>query len=202
MVIKNPQFIGSFPSFRAMPPTNLPEFAFAGRSNVGKSSLINMVCQKRKLAHTSSTPGKTQMINLFNIDDKWMLADLPGYGFAKVSKAVRGGFPTMIREYISERKNLACTFVLIDCRIPPQAIDIEFINMFGESERPFIIVFTKTDKISIKEMNERVSGWKSMLAETWEEFPAMIGTSAIKHKGRDNLMEAIRAMIQAGPLTP
>ena len=144
--------MGTFPKVELCPTTKLPEFAFIGRSNVGKSSLINMLCGRKALAKTSSTPGETQAINLFEINGNWQLADLPGYGYAKVSKSIREQFGFMIKNYLKLRTNLFCTFILIDVRLSPQEVDLEMINWMGENEVPFYIVFTKTDKLKVKEL--------------------------------------------------
>lgn len=184
-------FIGSFPNVSKAPVSDLPEFAFAGRSNVGKSSLINFLCGRKKLAKTSSTPGKTQMINLFQIEDKWMLADLPGYGYARVSKKTRGKWNKMIRDYLEQRKNLFVVFQLIDIRIPPQKSDLENMNWMGEHGIPFVIVFTKADRKYEKYVNKQISQFMDTLLETWEYPPKYFLTSTQDKKGREELLEFI-----------
>ena len=173
------------------PKGDLPEYAFIGRSNVGKSSLINMLVERKNLAKTSSTPGKTRLINHFNIVDSWYLADLPGYGYAKVSKKQREGFATMIEQYAQLRENLVCFFVLVDSRIPPQQLDLDFIEWLGDSSLPFVIVYTKIDKVSQKERSKTITQMHKELSEYWEEMPMMLETSAIKGTGRDDVLDFI-----------
>ena len=194
--MKNPyalqaSFIGSFPSCDICPTFDMPEFAFIGRSNVGKSSLINYLTDNKSLAKTSSTPGKTQTINLFKVNDGWILTDLPGYGFAKVSKKNRDKWDAMNKGYILNRQNLANLFVLIDSRIPPQKIDLEFINWLGEKQVPFSIVFTKTDKQSKLQVSKIVDNYKKILSQDWDELPLMLSTSAISKTGKDELLDLI-----------
>jgi GTP-binding protein len=191
MKIKNASFMTSSPSVDQCPKGNLPEYAFIGRSNVGKSSLINMLVERKNLAKTSSTPGKTRLINHFNIDDAWYLADLPGYGYAKVSKKQRESFAKMIEQYAQKRENLVCFFVLVDSRIPPQQLDLDFIEWLGDSNLPFVIVYTKIDKVSQKERSQTITKMHKELSEYWEEMPLMIETSAIKGTGRDKLVDFI-----------
>lgn len=193
--IQNVSFLGSFPQVEKAPDISLPEFAFVGRSNVGKSSLINYICTRKKLAKTSSTPGKTQLINLFNVEDKWILADLPGYGYAKISKKTRAKWGRMIEQYLLRRSNLTCIFLLIDSRIPLQAIDLDMINWLGEHRVPFIMVFTKTDKVKPNALNNKLVEFFAPLKETWEEMPHSILTSAIKDKGREELLDFIEDII-------
>jgi GTP-binding protein len=190
--IKDARFILSSPDLKRCSVTKLPEFAFIGRSNVGKSSLINMLTNKKKLAKTSATPGKTRLINHFLVNESWYLVDLPGYGYAKASKEERSGFQQTILEYITKRETLYCLFVLIDARISPQAIDIKFINWLGENQVPFTIVFTKTDKISQREWQKNVDGLKNLLKESWEELPHMIFSSALKKLGREEILSDIQ----------
>ncbi len=193
--IQNVEFKGSFPKVKMAPKFELPEFAFIGRSNVGKSSLINYICQRKKLAKTSSTPGKTQHINLFNVEDEWILADLPGYGYAKVSKKLRGKWGSMIERYLLERENLTCVFLLIDSRIPPQDIDIDMINWLGEHQVPFILIFTKTDKVKPMVLQQNLVNFFAPLREMWETLPEYILTSSIKDKGRTELLDFIHDII-------
>lgn len=191
MKIKQAQFITSSQSVSQCPKGNLPEYAFIGRSNVGKSSLINMLAEKKNLAKISSSPGKTRLINHFLMDESWYLCDLPGYGYAKVSKKQREAFAKMIEGYAAHRENLACFFVLIDSRIPPQELDLDFIEWLGDSRIPFVLVYTKTDKVSQKERYQNIEEMKGMLKESWAELPMIFETSAIKGIGRDELLQFI-----------
>jgi GTP-binding protein len=170
------------------PQEAIPEYAFIGRSNVGKSSLINMLVERKKLAKTSSTPGKTRLINHFKINENWFLADLPGYGYAKVSKKERVFFAKMIEQYASRRTNLVCFFVLIDARIPPQQLDLDFIEWLGDSNLPFVIVLTKVDKINQKVKSQNLSLLKEELSQNWEELPLIFETSAVKGTGKEEVM--------------
>lgn len=197
MKIKNPTFVCSSANVTQCPEGNMPEYAFIGRSNVGKSSLINMLVERKNLAKISSTPGKTRLINHFNIDDSWFLADLPGYGYAKVSKKQRESFATMIEQYALQRKNLVCFMVLIDSRLPPQQIDLDFIEWLGDSKLPFVIVYTKIDKVSQKERSQTITQMHKELSEYWEEMPMMMETSAIKGTGREQLLEFIETTNKA-----
>ena len=173
------------------PNDSKPEYAFIGRSNVGKSSLINMVCRNRKLAKTSATPGKTMLINHFIINKEWYLVDLPGYGYAKRSKSEIDKLDRMIRGYILQRQQLTCVFTLVDVRLEPQKIDLEFINWLGQSGIPFCILFTKADKLSQQKVQLSVEAYKRKLSETWEEMPPMIVTSSEDRRGRDELLDYI-----------
>ena len=174
------------------PKPDRPEYAFIGRSNVGKSSLINMLTHRKKLAKTSSSPGKTILINHFTINDSWYLVDLPGYGYAKRSKTERAKWEKMIKKYLLNRTNLLSVFVLIDSRVPPQANDLEFINWLGMSQIPFVIVFTKADKIKSLQVEKSVDAFKNKLLENWEETPKMIITSSTTGEGRDDVLEFIQ----------
>ncbi|MDP4208981.1 MAG: ribosome biogenesis GTP-binding protein YihA/YsxC [Bacteroidota bacterium] len=199
MNIKEARFISSSPDLKGCPPPKLPEFAFIGRSNVGKSSLINMLAMHGNLAKISSTPGKTKLINHFLINQNWYLVDLPGYGYAKVSKNQRSEFRQTILNYISKRDTLYCLYVLIDSRIPPQAIDLKFVNWLGENQVPFVVVFTKTDKLAQAEWHRNVDLFKDKLAEVWDELPPMIFSSSVKKTGRDDILTSIgQAMESAG----
>ena len=188
MTVTSAEFITSSTSVAQCPKDPIPEYAFIGRSNVGKSSLINMLVERKKLAKTSSTPGKTRLINHFRINDSWYLADLPGYGFARVSKKDRESFARMIRQYATQRSNLVCFFVLVDARIPPQQLDLDFIEWLGDSNLPFVIVLTKTDKVSQKEKSNHLNLLREELSRTWEELPRIFESSAVKGTGRDEIM--------------
>lgn len=188
MDIKNAVFTISSPTVSMCPADTKPEYAFIGRSNVGKSSLINMLCNNKKLAKTSATPGKTLLINHFLINKEWYLVDLPGYGFAKRSKTEVKKLDQMIRGYILQRRQLVNVFVLVDIRLEPQKIDLEFINWLGESSIPFAIVFTKADKLNTSKVNASVAAYQNTLSDTWEEIPKMFITSSEKKTGRDDVL--------------
>lgn len=173
------------------PQDSKPEYAFIGRSNVGKSSLINMLTNHKKLAKTSATPGKTLLINHFIINNEWYLVDLPGYGYAKRSKKEIDRLDQMIRGYILQREQLVNVFVLVDVRLEPQKIDLEFIEWLGVSSIPFSIVFTKADKLSVSKVSANVEAYKKKLLETWEELPPIFLTSAEKRQGRDEVLDYI-----------
>jgi len=191
------EFVGSYISESQCPPSKLPEYAFIGRSNVGKSSLINMLCQRKNMARVSNTPGKTQLINYFDVNKVWYLVDLPGYGYAKVSKKQRAKFEQMIQRYLSAREALQCTFVLLDSRHPLQQIDQEFINWMGESALPFVIVFTKTDKLKTKELEDNVHTINQTLLQHWDELPQQFVTSAKSKAGREDILSFIAGINQA-----
>ena len=188
MDIKKAEFSISAPNVGMCPKDTKPEYAFIGRSNVGKSSLINMLCGNRKLAKTSSTPGKTLLINHFIINNEWYLVDLPGYGYAKRSKKEIERLDQMIRGYILQREQLVNVFVLVDIRLEPQKIDLEFIEWLGVSSIPFAIVFTKADKLSVPKARQAMEAYKTKLLETWEELPPMFLTSSEKRDGRDDVL--------------
>lgn len=194
-MVKSAEFVKSSSDYRQSPKADRAEFAFIGRSNVGKSSLINALVNKKDLAKTSSQPGKTQLINHFLIDSQWYLVDLPGYGYAKVSKSSREVWGKMIRNYILKRENLLNVYVLVDSRLTPQKIDIEFINFLGENAVPFTIVFTKIDKQSAGKTEENFEVYKQELLKYWEELPNIILTSAEKRKGLDELLDSIKNII-------
>lgn len=194
MKINSAIFTKSSEKLDQLPPDNLPEYAFVGRSNVGKSSLINRLCERRALAKTSGTPGKTQLINHFLINDTWYLVDLPGYGYAKVSKTQRAQFQVMITDYLINRESLMNTFVLVDSRIPPQEIDLSFIQFMGESELPFTIVFTKTDKVKPQALLAQQAAYEAALLETWEELPPRIYSSAFSGRGIDEILDMIQTV--------
>lgn len=194
-MVKSAEFVKSSSDYRQSPKADRAEFAFIGRSNVGKSSLINALVNKKDLAKTSSQPGKTQLINHFLIDAQWYLVDLPGYGYAKVSKSSREVWGKMIRNYILKRENLLNVYVLVDSRLTPQKIDIEFINFLGENAVPFTIVFTKIDKQSAGKTEENLEVYKQELLKYWEELPNIILTSSEKRKGLDELLDSIKSII-------
>lgn len=191
MDIKTAEFSLSAPMVSMCPKDTKPEYAFIGRSNVGKSSLINMLTNHGKLAKTSATPGKTLLINHFIINKEWYLVDLPGYGYAKRSKKEVAKLDQMIRGYILQREQLVNVFVLVDIRLEPQTNDLEFIQWLGESGVPFTIVFTKADKLTANKANQSVEAYKKKLSETWEELPPMFVTSAEKKQGRDDVLNYI-----------
>lgn len=191
MEIRSAVFISSHASVEKAPPPDKPEFAFIGRSNVGKSSLINMLTGQKYLAKTSGKPGKTQTINHFLVNEKWYLVDLPGYGYASVSKDKRAGFGKMIEQYILKRENLHCLFILIDSRLEPQKIDLEFIQWCGTKEIPICLVFTKIDKLTKNILNKNLAAYQSTLRRTWSELPAWLITSATDKTGKDDLLDFI-----------
>lgn len=191
MEINKSEFVTSAPYVSACPTDTKPEYAFIGRSNVGKSSLINMLCNHKGLAKTSSTPGKTLLINYFIINNEWYLIDLPGYGFAKRSQKVQQQIDQMIRGYILQRKQMVNLFVLVDIRLKPQKIDREFIDWLGMSGIPFTIVFTKADKLSKAKAQENTTLWMNDLKETWEELPPYFITSAESKLGREEMLDYI-----------
>ena len=191
MKIQEAKYVMSNSDYEKCPIPNMPEYAFIGRSNVGKSSLINMLVEKKSLAKTSQQPGKTQLINHFQINNAWYLVDLPGYGYAKVSKVEREKWEKMIGDYLHNRENLLCTFVLIDIRHSPLAADLEFMNELGEAGIPFHIIFTKADKLKAYQIANHVEAYSKKLTELWEEIPPMFVTSAEKNEGRDPILKAI-----------
>jgi len=191
MEINPEEFTLSAPTVGMCPQDTKPEYAFIGRSNVGKSSLINMLTNNRRLAKTSSTPGKTLLINHFIINKEWYLVDLPGYGYAKRSKKETEKLDQMIRGYILQRQQLVNVFVLVDVRLEPQKIDLDFIEWLGLSSVPFAIVFTKADKLTPNKANQAVEAYKKKLMETWEELPPTFLTSSEKKEGRDEILQYI-----------
>lgn len=191
MVIKSAEFVISNSQVSKCPTTGLPEYAFIGRSNVGKSSLINMLTGRKGLAMTSQKPGKTQLINHFIINDTWYLVDLPGYGYARLSKDGREKLKKMIEDYTLERKELICLFVLVDARHDPQKIDLEFIEWLGEEGVPFALVFTKADKLTKGKLAASIEGYKARLRQQWEELPPLFITSSEERLGREELLDYI-----------
>jgi len=191
MVIKTAEFVKSSQKWQDCPEPNMPEYAFIGRSNVGKSSLINAMMNHKDLAKTSQTPGKTQLINNFLVNESWSLTDLPGYGYARVSKSLRKDFEKLITNYILNRKNLVNLFVLVDARHTPQKIDMEFMQWLGESSVPFSIVFTKADKLKSGGADRNVEIYKNEMLKTWEELPDIYVTSAEKKTGTDEILKFI-----------
>ncbi len=193
MQIKSAEYIGSYVHLEKCPEQHFPEYAFIGRSNVGKSSLINYLCERKALAKVSVTPGKTQTLNFFLINQTWHLVDLPGYGYAKISKRMRETWSGMIKKYVRERKQLQYVFQLVDGRISPQKIDIDFAGFLGENGIPFVIVFTKCDKLNSPETQKNIAAFKQAMSEQWEELPPMFTTSSDKKIGRESIMEFIEA---------
>jgi GTP-binding protein len=191
MIIKSARFLQSCDTYLKCPKEDKPEYAFIGRSNVGKSSLINILTSVKNLARISTKPGKTQIINHFIINDSWYLVDLPGYGYAKVSKDKKAQWEKFITEYIVKRKNLLCVFVLVDARLEPQVIDVDFMEWLAIDDIPFVIAFTKTDKLKTNELNQHIERYKKYLQGTWETFPHYFITSAQTRKGREEILEFI-----------
>lgn len=191
MTISKTEYIGSFIKVEDCPAPEVPEYAFIGRSNVGKSSLINMLTGRKKLAHVSKNPGKTQTINYFHINEYWNLVDLPGYGFAKVSQKQRKQWKNMINNYIQNRENLVTLFVLIDSRHNPQKSDLQFIDQLGEWQIPFAIVFTKTDKSKQRIVSKNVKSFFTEMKKKWEFLPIYFLTSAIKGRGREEILDYV-----------
>jgi GTP-binding protein len=196
MTITSAEYLISSPDFSKCPAPDKPELAFIGRSNVGKSSLINMLANNQKLAKTSATPGKTQLINHFLINKEWYLVDLPGYGFAKVSQNSRNRWQQMIENYLRKRENLVNVFILIDSRHSPQKIDIEFVNQLGKWEVPFSLVFTKSDKETQKVVSANVKAFLDKMRETWQFLPRHFVTSAEKKIGREKILDFIEQSVQ------
>jgi GTP-binding protein len=197
MEIEEATFISSHSDIAKCPPPNMPEFAFIGRSNVGKSSLINTLVNRRKLAKTSVTPGKTQTINHFLINKAWYLVDLPGYGYASVSKSLKEGFGRMIEEYVTKRETLYCLFILIDSRLEPQKIDLSFIQWAGEKGIPLCLLFTKTDKLSRGQLQKNFSLYQRTLKQSWDDLPPLILTSSIDKSGRNEVLAFIESALRA-----
>lgn len=197
MIIKSAEFVISNTDVKKCPATSLPEYAFIGRSNVGKSSLINMLTQYKGLAMTSQKPGKTQLINHFLINKEWHLVDLPGYGYARVGQANRERLKGIIEDYILEREQLTSLFILLDCRHEPQKIDLEFIEWAGENGVPFALVFTKADKLTRGKLAANLEVYRNKLLETWEELPPIFVTSSEERSGREELLAYIEDINQS-----
>ena len=191
MKIRSADFVMSNSNVINAPKERIPEYAFIGRSNVGKSSLINMLMERKDLAKISGKPGKTQLINHFKINDEWFLVDLPGYGYAQISKKKRTIFQYFIENYFKEREQLVCTFVLIDSRHDPQKIDIEFMQFLGENQIPFCLVFTKADKLGSSKLNKQISAYKKILLDSWETLPMTFLTSSSTGLGRKEFLDFI-----------
>ncbi|MEQ9437947.1 MAG: ribosome biogenesis GTP-binding protein YihA/YsxC [Cyclobacteriaceae bacterium] len=195
MKIKQSEFVTSSTLIEQCPTSKLPEFAFIGRSNVGKSSLINMLTERKKLAKTSNTPGKTQTINHFLINQEWHLVDLPGYGYAKVSKTLRNDWGHMIEAYLLNRPQLVNLFVLIDSRLPPQAIDLAFVDWLGQQGVPFAIIFTKADKQNEKKTRKSIRAFEAAMLETWAELPPRLVSSAVTKEGREEILQYLSTLL-------
>ncbi|MBT7135862.1 MAG: YihA family ribosome biogenesis GTP-binding protein [Polaribacter sp.] len=196
MKVRSAEFIMSNSNVMKAPKDRIPEYAFIGRSNVGKSSLINMLMERKDLAKISGKPGKTQLINHFKINEEWFLVDLPGYGYAKVSKKKRTIFQFFIENYFKEREQLVCSFVLIDSRHDPQKIDLEFMQFLGENQIPFCIVFTKADKLGSSKLNKQITSYKKKLLNTWETIPTSFITSSSSGLGREEFLDFINSVNQ------
>lgn len=194
MIIKSAEYVISNPDWQKCPKPDKPEYAFIGRSNVGKSSLINMLANNQHLAKVSGTPGKTQLINHFIINSAWYLVDLPGYGFAKRSLAQRKQWQKMIEDYLRKRENLVCVFTLVDSRLTPQRSDLEFIDQLGEWEVPFHLIFTKSDKNTQLETSRNVKAFLNKMRENWEFLPQHFITSTLKKTGREDILDYINEM--------
>jgi len=194
MTINTAEYRGSFPNVATCPSDTRPEFAFIGRSNVGKSSLINMLSERKEIAHTSKKPGKTQMINYYLINQQWFLVDLPGFGYAKRSKSTRKKWEKMLQDYLVKRPTLCCTFILIDTNIPPQKIDLDFINWLGEMHIPFVLIFTKADRLKPDLIPQQVEAFQKALLETWEALPQHFISSAHSRMGRDEILSFIESV--------
>lgn len=190
--MKKVEFIKSSPDLKSCPKDSLPEYAFVGRSNVGKSSLINYLSGQKRLAKTSSQPGKTRLINHFLVDDSWYLVDLPGYGFARISKAERNRLRSMLEQYLLNRKSLICLFLLIDSRHSPQNSDLNFIHWLGEKQVPFVFCFTKTDKLGSNQLTKSVQLYKNELLKNWESLPEFFLSSVIDKTGKDEILAFIQ----------
>lgn len=196
MVIKSAEFVISNADVRKCPKTGKPEYAFIGRSNVGKSSLINMLTGRKSLAKTSATPGKTMLINHFIINNEWYIVDLPGYGYARRGKDSRDGLRKIIEDYVLDREEMVNLFVLVDSRHKPQKIDMEFMEWLGENGIPFSIVFTKLDKLGRNVGQENIAAYKKELLKSWEELPPIFATSSVDNRGKQELLDYIESLNQ------
>jgi GTP-binding protein len=199
MKIYEAKYVGSFPSEGKCPLTDQPEYAFIGRSNVGKSSLINTLLGRNELARTSKKPGKTQLLNFYQIENSWYLVDLPGYGYAKVSQSSRRKWLQMVQGYLKNRPNLVCTFLLIDANVPPQDKDLEFIDYLGVKGIPFVIVYTKTDRLKPENLEANIKAFRIAMLETWETMPQEFISSSVNKKGREELMDFIEDLNKNQP---
>jgi GTP-binding protein len=191
MQINQAAYAGSYPQESKCPAADKPEYAFIGRSNVGKSSLINMLCGRKNIAHTSGKPGKTQMLNFYLIEDRWYLVDLPGYGYARISKKKRREWEHMIRGYLVRRQTLQCAFILVDCNVPPQQLDIDFMNKLGEERIPFAIVYTKADKVKPAQLQSNIDLIETEILKHWTELPPTFLTSSETGRGKEELLSYI-----------
>mgnify|MGYP002743293217 CR=1 FL=1 len=196
MEIQRAEFVTSNTDVKRCPDGGMPEYAFIGRSNVGKSSLINMLTRRKQLAMTSQKPGKTQLINHFIINDSWYLVDLPGYGYARRSRENRDRLRQIIESYILGRQQLTCLFVLLDCRHEAQRIDLEFMEWLGQNGVPFAIIFTKTDKQSRSRLMQNIENYRTKLYETWESLPPIFMTSSEKREGREEILDYIEKIVE------
>lgn len=196
LVIKSVSFVKSSTRLRDCPDGPWPEFAFTGRSNVGKSSLINLITNRNRLAKTSGTPGKTQLINHFLVNDSWYLVDLPGYGYAKMPDKERQRMMRMIREYIRQSERLSCLFLLIDARLRMQRADRDFLNFLGTIQVPFVLVFTKTDKLNKYQLKQNLEAYRESMLRTWESMPEIFLSSSLKNSGKEEILEFIQKTLQ------
>ena len=197
MKVKDAKFVMSNTDYTKCPEPNMPEYAFIGRSNVGKSSLINALTNRKSLAKTSGKPGKTQLINHFKINQDWYLVDLPGYGYASVSKSMRAEFQKFLRDYLVKRPNLVCTFVLLDSRLEPQKLDVEFMHWLLDYGIPFVLVFTKTDKLNNHTFLKNMKRYEEIMLETWEELPPRFYTSSVNKSGTGEILEFVETTNEA-----
>ncbi|MBM3870394.1 MAG: YihA family ribosome biogenesis GTP-binding protein [Verrucomicrobia bacterium] len=196
MQLKKAQFETSAPSLAACPEPSLPEFAFIGRSNVGKSSLLNLLAGRKNLAHVSATPGHTKLINFFRVDDAWYLVDLPGYGYAKVAREDRSKFSAFVADYLTKRESLELVFLLIDSRHEPQRLDLEFVDWLADAEVPFLVVFTKSDAVSKTKLALHMKLFRAEMAARFERVPEMFSSSATAHEGRSALLKLIGSVVR------
>lgn len=191
------KYVGSFPKVGKAPKNWIPEYAFIGRSNVGKSSLINCLLGRKDLARVSSTPGKTQMLNFYEIERKWTICDLPGYGYAKLSKKHRASMSKMVNNYLLNREQLQCAFILVDSNVPPQKIDLDFINWLGSNQIPFVIIFTKADRVKPTKLEGNIQAVKDALLEYWEELPQFFVSSSNDGRGKEEILNFIQEVNQS-----